>query len=64
MLIANKKSIYWLQSILAKGFIGVLGNSVPSRKEPLIVSQNKDVSYAAKGITVLNQAPQSAHFMG
>jgi hypothetical protein len=30
----------------------------------IMVSQNKGVSHAAKDITVLNPAPQSAHFMG
>jgi hypothetical protein len=30
----------------------------------IMVSQNKGVSHADKDITVLNPAPQSAHFMG
>jgi hypothetical protein len=34
-LISNEKSIYWLQTILVKGYKGAAGNFVPSCKEPL-----------------------------
>lgn len=37
-LVTNKKSIYWLQLRLTKGFRDTLGNSVLSCKEPQLRS--------------------------
>ena len=43
-----KKSIYWLKARLVKGYMGCVGNFVPSCKEPL------DIKFSTEPYIVRN----------